>query len=37
MESVLLFLLFVAALLLLMTTGTPVAVALGLIGVVGTL
>jgi C4-dicarboxylate transporter DctM subunit len=37
MESVLLFLLFVAVLLLLMTTGTPVAVALGLIGVVGTL
>jgi C4-dicarboxylate transporter DctM subunit len=37
MESVLFFLLFVAALLLLMTTGTPVAVALGLIGVIGTL
>jgi len=37
MESALFFLLFVVALLLLMTTGTPVAVALGLIGVFGTL
>ena len=37
MESVLFFLLFVAALLLLMTTGAPVAVALGMIGVLGTL
>jgi C4-dicarboxylate transporter, DctM subunit len=37
MEHVLFFFVFVAALLLLMTTGTPVAVALGLIGVLGTL
>ena len=37
MESVLFFSIFVAALLLLMTTGAPVAVCMGLIGVIGTL
>jgi len=37
MESVLYFVLFVFALLLILSTGAPVAVAMGMIGVIGTL